>query len=77
MKTLLIVVAVLFTATSLSALGTGNRVMPPSDESYTANFRTRPRRKRTKRKRLYGEKRHGAGTVSPLKKVSWDQKGKV
>lgn len=50
MKTLLIAVAVLFAATSISALGTENRTMTLTDEGYSANFQDTTKKKDKKKK---------------------------
>jgi hypothetical protein len=50
MKTLLIAVAVLFTATTtISALGTENRALTPSEEGYS-NFQDTTKKKDKKKK---------------------------
>jgi|GEM_PF-1210694 len=58
MKTLLIVVAVLFTATTtISALGTENRALTPSEDGYSANFQDTTKKKKDKKKKDTTQKR--------------------
>jgi hypothetical protein len=58
MKKLLIAVAVLFTATTtISALGTENKVVMPSEDGYSVNFQDTTKKKKDKKKKDTTHKR--------------------
>lgn len=51
MKTLLVAGAALLVTVSISALDTGHRVMPPSEDGYTANYQDTTKKKKDKKKK--------------------------